>query len=108
MSKAQNVLEKTDGEDLKMGVDFGNKLASGVTLASGAAITSKPPGLTFSGVAINSTTFSDPDGERTIAANEGVVAVCTGGKVGQTYEYTAVAVDSDGQTREVKGQIRVV
>lgn len=98
--------EKRSAESRVYGFNFGAKLGASETLSS-STVSSTPSGLTITGAAVNSSTFTDPADGSTIAANEGVTCRIAGGTDGVDYVLVAQAATSASNTLEVKGVLRV-
>lgn len=83
-------------ETLQICVDFGPLLRSGETLSDPSVVSTTPSsGLTTASVAVNSAEFTDVDGVKTVAANEGVQMTLTASRK-REYDIVVRATNSNG------------
>ena len=103
-------LVKQSGESIEYVFDFTERLRDGDTLASGAAVSETPDGLTIATVAINTsgaTTAKQQGVNVTVAQNKGVTCRISGGTDGQDYNLDCSCVTTNGDTLKTDGTLKV-
>jgi hypothetical protein len=108
---AENALTVHPSDDETYGVDFSNRLPSGVTVSSATLTQTLADGttttdLTLGAASPNAATFVNHRGQ-TVAIGEGVQFSMTGGTAGNDYHVTVEATCSDGADRVVVCKVQV-
>jgi hypothetical protein len=95
-------------------VDFSKQLATGAvspeTLSGSPTVTQVSPpdaALTIASSAVNSAIVYPPNGETTVAANQGVTFQCSGGTNGNAYTLRVSCATSTGNTLAVDAVVNV-
>lgn len=98
MSVLTNILFKQPETNRPFGFNFAPLLQPGVTVSTVALVEVLGPdaSLVCGAPAVNASTFTDPDGVHTIAANKGCTASLSGGTDGKDYYVRIKATFSDG------------
>lgn len=96
-TRAVNVIGFHPDDDEIYGLDFSDRLPSGVLIES-ATIAADTDGLTLGSATPNAATFTNHKG-RTVAIGKGVQWQMSGGADGVDYTLTVVAACDDNQTR---------